>query len=115
MAHITGGGLIENLPRILPEGLEFKINKGSWDVPQVFNMIQKIGRVEDGEMYRTFNMGIGYVIIAPEEEADGILKAIEQQGVKSWVIAEYLREKVGWYFAKVWVLHPEAAPTCNQF
>ncbi|HHV18902.1 MAG TPA: phosphoribosylformylglycinamidine cyclo-ligase [Thermoanaerobacterales bacterium] len=98
MAHITGGGLIENLPRILPEGLEFKINKGSWDVPQVFNMIQKIGRVEDGEMYRTFNMGIGYVIIAPEEEADGILKATEQQGVKSWVIGRISEGKGGVVF-----------------
>jgi phosphoribosylformylglycinamidine cyclo-ligase len=86
MAHITGGGLIENLPRILPDGLEIKINKGSWDIPPVFNMIQKIGQVEDGEMYRTFNMGIGYVIIAPEEEADGILKAVDQLGEKSWII-----------------------------
>jgi phosphoribosylformylglycinamidine cyclo-ligase len=100
MAHITGGGLIENLPRILPEGLEFKINKGSWEIPTVFKMIQKIGRVEDGEMYRTFNMGIGYVIIAPEKEADGILRATEQQGEKSWIIGRVSEGKGGVVFCQ---------------
>ena len=100
MAHITGGGLVENLPRILPEGLEVKINSGSWEVPPVFDMIQKIGRVEDSEMYRTFNMGIGYVAIVPEEEADAILKVAVQQGEKTWVIGRVSGGKGGVVFCR---------------
>lgn len=78
MAHITGGGIIENLPRILPPGLEFKIYKNSWEVPPIFKMIQRAGNVDETEMYRTFNMGIGYVIVAPENQAEGILNAINK-------------------------------------
>ena len=100
MAHITGGGLVENLPRILPEGLEVKINSGSWEIPPVFDMIQKIGRVEDSEMYRTFNMGIGYVAIVPEEEADAILKVAVQQGEKTWVIGRVSGGKGGVVFCR---------------
>ncbi|HHW03037.1 MAG TPA: phosphoribosylformylglycinamidine cyclo-ligase [Thermoanaerobacterales bacterium] len=80
MAHITGGGLVENLPRILPEGLEFEIHKGSWEVPPIFNMIQKAGNIEEKEMYRTFNMGIGYVIVAPENQAGDIITIINNNG-----------------------------------
>lgn len=100
MAHITGGGLVENLPRILPEGLEVKINTGSWEIPPVFDMIQKIGRVEDSEMYRTFNMGIGYVAIVPEEEADAILKVAVQQSEKAWVIGRVSGGKGGVVFCR---------------
>ncbi|MDI3481738.1 MAG: phosphoribosylformylglycinamidine cyclo-ligase [Tepidanaerobacteraceae bacterium] len=78
MAHITGGGIIENLPRILPSVLEFDIYKNSWEVPPIFKMIQKAGNVDEMEMYRTFNMGIGYVIVTPENQADGILSAINK-------------------------------------
>ncbi|MGB1360896.1 MAG: phosphoribosylformylglycinamidine cyclo-ligase [Alphaproteobacteria bacterium] len=63
MAHITGGGFIENIPRVLPNGLGVKINKGSWDVLPIFNVMQQIGEISDFEMYRSFNMGIGMVII----------------------------------------------------
>ena len=100
MAHITGGGLVENLPRILPEGVEVKIKSGSWEIPPVFDMIQKIGRVEDSEMYRTFNMGIGYVAIVSEEEADAILKVAVQQGEKTWVIGRVSGGKGGVVFCR---------------
>lgn len=100
MAHITGGGLIENLPRILPKGLKIRINKESWEIPPVFNMIQKIGQVEDAEMYRTFNMGVGYVVIASEEDADAVLKAIDQQGEKAWVIGQISEGKGGVVFCR---------------
>lgn len=88
MAHITGGGIFENLPRILPEGLQVEINEKAWDVPPIFTMIQKIGHVEDREMHRTFNMGIGYVIIAAEKDANDILEVIKQQGEKGWIIGQ---------------------------
>jgi len=69
MAHVTGGGLTENVPRILPPGLLAVIDTRSWSVPPVFRLIQEIGRVAEAEMRRTFNMGIGFVLVVPEEEA----------------------------------------------
>ena len=69
LAHITGGGLLENIPRILPEGTSAEIEAGSWPVLPVFNLLASIGRVPEKEMYRTFNMGIGMVVIAGEEGA----------------------------------------------
>jgi phosphoribosylformylglycinamidine cyclo-ligase len=73
LAHITGGGLTDNIPRILPEGTAVKIEKGSWDVLPVFEVLQKIGNVSEFEMYRTFNMGVGMVIVC----APGDVKTIE--------------------------------------
>ncbi len=73
LAHITGGGLIENIPRVLPEGLCAEINIKSFPKPGIFDFIQKIGEIEKEEMYRVFNMGIGMVIIADEKEAEKIL------------------------------------------
>ncbi|CDI40596.1 phosphoribosylaminoimidazole synthetase [Tepidanaerobacter acetatoxydans Re1] len=100
MAHITGGGLIENLPRILPEGMEFIINKGSWEIPPVFHLIQKIGQIEDKEMYRTFNMGIGYVLVAPKENADAILNTVREQGENAWIIGQVSMGKGGVVFCQ---------------
>ncbi len=68
IAHLTGGGFIENIPRALPTGLGAEIKKGSWPVLPVFTVLQKLGEVRELEMYRTFNMGIGLVIIVPPEE-----------------------------------------------
>lgn len=81
MAHITGGGLVENLPRILPPGLEFRIDKSSWQAPPVFEMIKKVGKIDEAEMFRTFNMGIGFVLVVPEEDADGLIKAVNSNKV----------------------------------
>ncbi len=72
MAHISGGGLIENIPRILPSNCTVEIKKGSWPVLPVFNVMQEIGNIDEGEMYRTFNMGIGMAIIVPEFAKDKI-------------------------------------------
>ena len=69
LAHITGGGLLENIPRILPEGTSAEINRGSWPILPVFNLLARIGGVPETEMYRTFNMGIGMVVIASGAEA----------------------------------------------
>jgi phosphoribosylformylglycinamidine cyclo-ligase len=69
LVHITGGGFIENIPRILPEGLSAIIDSGSWPIPPVFRWLQERGKISDAEMYRVFNMGIGMVVIAPVEHA----------------------------------------------
>jgi len=74
MAHITGGGLVENVPRCLPEGLKANIDWSSWERPDVFNKIQQAGEVEEEEMRRVFNCGIGFVLIVPPEiEMDGVI------------------------------------------
>jgi phosphoribosylformylglycinamidine cyclo-ligase len=72
LAHITGGGLTENIPRILPEGTSVQINRGAWPVLPVFTLMQEIGRVADSEMFRTFNMGVGMVVISTPEDAEKI-------------------------------------------
>jgi phosphoribosylformylglycinamidine cyclo-ligase len=69
LAHITGGGLLENIPRILPEGLSAQVDRGSWPVLPVFDLLARIGNVPMSDMYRTFNMGIGMVVIVSSEEA----------------------------------------------
>jgi phosphoribosylformylglycinamidine cyclo-ligase len=80
LAHITGGGLTENIPRILPEGVSVHISKNSWPVLPVFKLMQEIGRVAEAEMYRTFNMGVGMVIIATPQDAEAIKAHIQQRG-----------------------------------
>lgn len=70
MAHITGGGLLENIPRVLPEGTQCVIKAGSWKRPEVFNWLQQEGHIEDHEMYRVFNNGIGMAVIVAAEDAE---------------------------------------------
>jgi phosphoribosylformylglycinamidine cyclo-ligase len=80
LAHITGGGLTDNIPRILPEGCAAEIDKGSWPGLPVFNLMQRLGNVSEAEMYRTFNMGVGMVIVTSVEDADPVESQLQQQG-----------------------------------
>jgi len=77
IAHITGGGLVENIPRILPDGCCVEIHKGSWPGVPIFNVMQSIGNVDENEMYRAFNMGIGMIIIAAPDQVNSIKKIID--------------------------------------
>ncbi|HEV8487011.1 MAG TPA: phosphoribosylformylglycinamidine cyclo-ligase [Blastocatellia bacterium] len=86
LVHITGGGLLENPPRILPEGTSAEINAGSWPALPVFDLLARLGKVPDGEMYRTFNMGIGMVIVVAASDAGAIRSHLEQQGTKHYDI-----------------------------
>jgi phosphoribosylformylglycinamidine cyclo-ligase len=89
IAHITGGGLIDNPPRILPEGCAIRLERGSWEVPRIFPWLQNLGAVPDGEMFRVFNMGIGLVLIVADYYADSIARSItEEVGIPSWIIGE---------------------------
>lgn len=74
MAHITGGGLLENIPRVLPEGTQCVIKAGSWKRPAVFDWLQEEGHIEDHEMYRVFNNGIGMAVIVAAEDAEKLRK-----------------------------------------
>tara|TARA_R100000027_G_scaffold67677_1_gene67660 strand:- start:5643 stop:6683 length:1041 start_codon:yes stop_codon:yes gene_type:complete len=80
LSHITGGGFLENIPRILPEGTAVEIEKGTWPKLPVFDVIAKLGEVEELEMYRTFNMGVGLVAVVPADQADAALEAIRNDG-----------------------------------
>ena len=88
MAHITGGGLIENVPRILPEGLTAEIDAASFPRPPIFDLIQKIGSVDHQEMYRVFNMGIGMVLIVDPADAEKVLAASTQLGEQAYLIGK---------------------------
>jgi phosphoribosylformylglycinamidine cyclo-ligase len=76
LAHITGGGVIENLPRILPDGSSARITRGSWQEPPIFGLIQTHGKVDDAEMFRVFNMGLGMIVVVPGDERNRVLAAL---------------------------------------
>ena len=84
MAHITGGGLLENIPRVLPDNAQAVINKDSWQLPEVFQWLQDNGNVETNEMHRTFNCGVGMVLIADTNDVDAIIKVLQQNGEEAW-------------------------------
>jgi phosphoribosylformylglycinamidine cyclo-ligase len=86
MAHITGGGLPGNLARILPEGFSVRIRKNSWDVPPVFSFLAEKGGISDSEMYRTFNMGIGFAVVAASEDGEAVVSLLEELGENVRVI-----------------------------
>lgn len=88
MAHITGGGLPENLPRCLPEGLTVDVDYGAWDIPEMFETIQLAGNISDDEMRNVFNLGIGFCLVVPEEVVENTRSLISDTpfGMRSWVI-----------------------------
>ena len=88
MAHITGGGITENLPRVLPEECRALIRRESWEVPPIFTLIREAGRVEEAEMFRTFNMGVGFVIIVAPETLPQAIDRLTSHGLTTWVIGE---------------------------
>lgn len=81
MAHITGGGIFDNIPRVIPDNVNVVINKGTWNMPPIFKILQKAGNLEDSESYRTFNMGLGMVLVVNAEEADQILSYLDGKAV----------------------------------
>lgn len=86
MAHITGGGFIENIPRVLPEGVNVEIAYGSWPILPIFNLMQQKGSISNHDMFTTFNMGIGLVVIVPAEQADEALRIANELGEKAYRI-----------------------------
>ena len=90
LAHITGGGLTDNIPRILPEGTAVKIERDSWSTPPLFELLRRLGNVSDSEMYRTFNMGIGMVIVCAESDAQTIEQHLSVQGETSYRIGNII-------------------------
>ena len=88
LAHITGGGLLENIPRVLPENTQAVLDEQSCQLPPVFEWLQQNGNIEMNEMYRTFNCGIGMAVIVAQEDADNTIKAFNAAGEKAWRMGE---------------------------
>ena len=95
IAHITGGGLTENLPRIFPAQTRARIDCRSWSVPPIFRLLKKMGRIEMDEMYRVFNMGIGLVVVVAPEIANAVIATLATLGDKAYVIGEMMAEESG--------------------
>ncbi len=85
-SHITGGGFYENVPRMLPDGIHAKIDRASFPVPKIFDLIQKSGKIEEKMMYNTFNMGLGMVLAVAAEDADGTVSAIKSAGENAYIV-----------------------------
>ncbi len=88
LSHITGGGLLENIPRVLPESAKAVIDTTSWEMPPVFKWLQEGGNVETREMYRTLNCGVGMVIAVPADKADEALALLKGEGENAWLIGQ---------------------------
>ncbi|TZE82548.1 phosphoribosylformylglycinamidine cyclo-ligase [Calorimonas adulescens] len=93
VAHITGGGFYDNIPRILPDGLGAIIRKGTWPVQPIFYFIGDAGEIEEREMFRTFNMGIGLILITSPESADKVLTVLDNMRKKAYIIGNIVRRE----------------------
>jgi phosphoribosylformylglycinamidine cyclo-ligase len=85
-AHITGGGLVENVPRMIPTGCQAVVDFTTWETPAIFRWIAELGNIAEADMYRTFNMGIGLVLTVPADEADAVVQAAIELGEKATII-----------------------------
>lgn len=95
ISHITGGGFIENIPRMVPEGLRVRINKGTWPVLPIFSLIQKIGDIPEKDMFNTFNMGIGMVMAVDGNIAGDVAAYLNEKGEKAYIIGELIKGDSG--------------------
>ncbi len=91
MANITGGGMIENIPRVIPKGCAVEIREGTWKVPPIFPFLQKRGDVPRAEMYRVFNMGVGMVLVVATRQTAAVLKTLARAGEKAAVVGKVVR------------------------
>ena len=91
LAHITGGGFLDNIPRVLPKGCDALIRKGTWDLPPIFKLIQARGGVPEPELYQVFNMGIGMVVLVAADEADAVVRYIRAHKHRAWLIGQVVK------------------------
>ncbi|MEX1032074.1 MAG: phosphoribosylformylglycinamidine cyclo-ligase, partial [Cellvibrionaceae bacterium] len=95
LSHITGGGLLDNIPRVLPPGTQAKLDPGNWQRPVIFDWLQSQGKVTDTEMYRTFNCGIGMVAVVPAEHGEAAVALLRHNGEEALIIGEIAKSVVG--------------------
>ncbi|MBE6901984.1 MAG: phosphoribosylformylglycinamidine cyclo-ligase [Ruminococcaceae bacterium] len=99
ISHITGGGFYENIPRVLPEGVSAKINKASYEVPAIFKLMQDKGNIPEHDMYNTFNMGIGMMLIVDKADAEKTVEILQANGEQAYIIGETVAGNDGVIFA----------------
>lgn len=95
IAHVTGGGIVDNLPRALPASCKAVIQEGSWEAPSIFHFLQEAGKISAQEMRRTFNNGIGMILVTPDDSAQTIVEFLNAMGEKAYVIGEVATRKRG--------------------
>ncbi len=95
VSHITGGGFIENVPRMLPGGLRAVIKKGSWKVLPIFEMMQRLGNIPEKDMYNTFNMGLGMIVAVDADKADAAVKCLSDAGETAYIVGELVEGETG--------------------
>lgn len=95
VSHITGGGFVENVPRMLPDGLKAVIHKGTWEVLPIFDIMQEKGNIPEDDMYNTFNMGIGMIVAVDADKADAAVKCLTEAGEKASIIGELIEGEKG--------------------
>jgi phosphoribosylformylglycinamidine cyclo-ligase len=95
IAHITGGGLSENIPRVLPQDCAARIDRSSWTLPGVFEWLQTAGNIQTSEMFRTFNCGVGMVLVVDQKNRGGCLRLLDRLGEQAWVIGEIVEKGQG--------------------
>lgn len=88
ISHITGGGLLENIPRVLPKNLAAELDADSWEFPEIFNFLQAGGNIDLTEMYRVFNCGVGMIIVVPQDQSDLAIQHLNELGEKAWLIGK---------------------------
>ena len=110
MAHITGGGLVDNVPRVLPENTQAVLHRDSWQMPELFRWLQMKGGVADSEMVRVFNCGIGMVVIVSTDQADTAIQSLKAEGLHAWTVGEVVERPAGapqtiviWYPVKAYL------------
>jgi phosphoribosylformylglycinamidine cyclo-ligase len=91
MAHITGGGISGNLPRIFPEGISANLQTGSWPVPKIFRIIEEMGHVPEDDMQKTFNMGIGYVVLVSKGSSGDAISLLKKAGYRAFLIGNAVK------------------------
>lgn len=94
LVHMTGGGFPENIPRVVPKGLATRVHRGSWEIPPLFQWLEQAGQVAEEEMFRTFNMGVGMVIVLAKEDVEAALKLLPN----AWVLGD-ITEGQGVHYA----------------
>lgn len=93
VAHITGGGFYENMPRCLKKGLGIEIEKGTWPIPEIFPFLQKLGNIEENEMYNVFNMGIGMILVVDEKDVDKTMEVLKSMNEEAYVIGQVVDQE----------------------
>ena len=93
ISHITGGGLLENIPRVLPKHLAANLDQNSWELPQIFKWLQSEGNIDTMEMYRVLNCGVGMVVIVPKTSSDETINILKSCGENAWLIGEVIESE----------------------